>query len=147
MDLPRPPTAKITGPEAWLHEIEVWLVEALGKLEAAADTLVSESERRKRPSANEAASSPDNKSLIAEEAAILNVMLQSDGVRLTVEKIMGKVRLSDKTIRKHLTSLRKQKLVEEPDKKKGYSLTNTGRLRARELPADTAADLLNKAVR
>jgi hypothetical protein len=65
-------------------------------------------------------------SLVPEEAAILKALLREHPVRLTVEKIEGKVTFTDKTIRKFLRSLRDRQLVEEPEKRKGHGLTQAG---------------------
>ncbi|MGH7172488.1 MAG: hypothetical protein ACRELG_19590 [Gemmataceae bacterium] len=80
--------------------------------------------------------------LTPEDAAILRVLFQADSVTMTVERIMGKVSLSDKSIRKSLTYLRSLELVEEPVKKKGFCLSTTGLTRAKSLPTDAGANFL-----
>lgn len=79
--------------------------------------------------------------LTPEDAAILKVLLQANGVTKTVDRIMEMVSLSDRTIRTRLKYLRELKLVHEPVKKKGYCLTAMGLDRAGKLPADAGADL------
>jgi hypothetical protein len=84
-------------------------------------------------------------SFTAEAAAILNVMLAAHPLRLTVMKIEEKVVFVDKTIRKFLQSLLAQGLVEQLEKKKGYSLTLEGLEQAQNLPSDAGVHLLKSA--
>jgi predicted transcriptional regulator len=81
-------------------------------------------------------------SLTQEDAAILKVLLQANGVMLTVDKIVAKVCFTDKTIRTRLKNLREFGLVREPEKKKGYTTTAKGTDVAKGLPADAGAKLI-----
>jgi hypothetical protein len=97
------------------------------------------------PAEDGALTGRDHPPLTPEDAAILKVLLQAGGVTMTVERIEGKVSLSDKTIRKRLQSLRDRDMVEEPMPKKGHCLTAAGQSLAGGLPADAGAEFLNPA--
>jgi hypothetical protein len=80
--------------------------------------------------------------LTPEDAAILKVLLQANGVTMIVNKIEAKVRFTDKTIRTRLKKLRALELVHEPEKNKGYTTTAKGMDAAKNLPADAGAQLI-----
>src|SRR5262249_44127106 len=115
------------------------MTEALQQVKLLADWVAAEAKGGSRSAVStpteEGASSP----LASEDAAILKVLLQAEGVTMTVERIEGKVTISGRTIRKRLKCLRDLKLVEEPAKKKGFCLTTRGIARAKNLPTDAGA--------
>ncbi|HEY7311161.1 MAG TPA: hypothetical protein VH643_17495 [Gemmataceae bacterium] len=80
--------------------------------------------------------------LSQEDAAILKVLHQAKGVTMTAELIGGEVKLSVKTIRRRLEKLHREKLVHEPEKKRGHTLTSTGVERANSLPDDAGKQLI-----
>jgi biotin operon repressor len=93
----------------------------------------------------QAAQSPSSQQvLISEHAAILKVLLAANSVTMTVEDLEGKLRMSDKTIRKWLQELRSAGLVYEPKSKKGYALTPKGLARAGTLAPDDGKDFLEQ---
>jgi hypothetical protein len=77
-----------------------------------------------------------------DQAAVLKTLLRAGGVTMTVTMIVGKVSLSEKTLRKVLRSLRGLGLVKAPAAKKGHCLTAAGQKRAGELSAEAGARLL-----
>jgi hypothetical protein len=97
------------------------------------------------PAPSESAAGPagsDTTSLTSDQAAVLKTLLGAGGVTMTVEMIVDKVSLSDRTVRTVLKSLRDLGLAVEPTPKKGHCLTPEGHRRTLELPADAGASLL-----
>jgi predicted transcriptional regulator len=129
-----------------LGRVVDWLVAEHGMTADEAEALpLADVLTRLRPVAQQPPATPDDGSddppPTPEDAAILKALLLA-GETMTVDRIMKKVKLSDKTIRTRIRKLRAGGLAENPTPKKGSCLTAKGRSLAEGLPAEAGSRFL-----